>query len=35
MPMFEYACRKCEHNFEALVFGDEKVEMPSSECHAR
>jgi putative FmdB family regulatory protein len=31
MPMFEYACRKCAHNFEALVFGDEKVECP--QCH--
>lgn len=28
MPMYEYACRKCEHTFETLVFGDEKVECP-------
>ena len=32
MPLFEYACRKCEHTFEALVFGDETVDCP--ECHA-
>jgi putative FmdB family regulatory protein len=32
MPLFEYACRKCEHNFEALVFGDEKVACP--ECQS-
>jgi putative FmdB family regulatory protein len=28
MPLFEYSCRKCEHEFETLVFGDEKVECP-------
>jgi putative FmdB family regulatory protein len=32
MPLFEYACQKCEHTFEALVFGDEKVECP--ECRS-
>jgi putative FmdB family regulatory protein len=32
MPLFEFACQKCEHNFEALVFGDDKVECP--ECHS-
>jgi putative FmdB family regulatory protein len=31
MPMYEYACRKCEHTFETLVFGDEKVECPKCE----
>ncbi|MFO0863950.1 MAG: zinc ribbon domain-containing protein [Gemmataceae bacterium] len=30
MPLYEYACKKCEHTFEALVFGNEKVECP--EC---
>lgn len=33
MPMYEYACRKCEHTFETLVFGDEAVECP--ECHSQ
>jgi putative FmdB family regulatory protein len=31
MPMYEYACKKCEHTFETLVFNGEKVECP--ECH--
>ena len=33
MPMYEYACQKCEHTFEALVFNGEKVECP--ECHSQ
>jgi putative FmdB family regulatory protein len=29
MPLYEYACEKCEHEFEALVFpGDDVVECP-------
>lgn len=29
MPLYEYACPKCEHEFETLVFGeDEQVECP-------
>ena len=32
MPLYEYTCRKCNHSFEALVFGDEKVECPK--CQA-
>ena len=32
MPLYDYACQKCEHTFEALVFEDEaSVECP--ECH--
>jgi putative FmdB family regulatory protein len=30
MPLYEYACRRCEHTFEELVFGDETVACP--EC---
>jgi putative FmdB family regulatory protein len=30
MPLYEYACQKCDHTFEALVDGDEAVECP--EC---
>jgi len=30
MPMYEYACGKCETTFEALVFDGEAVECP--EC---
>ena len=28
MPIFEYACQKCDHQFEALVYGDQKAECP-------
>jgi putative FmdB family regulatory protein len=31
MPLFEYACRECEQQFEALVRGNEAPECPS--CH--
>lgn len=32
MPMYEYTCHDCDHNFETLVFSEgEKVECP--ECH--
>jgi len=33
MPIFEYRCKKCEDEFEALVLGRENVECPS--CHGR
>lgn len=33
MPMYEYACQKCEHQFETLVFNGEQVECP--ECHSQ
>lgn len=29
MPLYEYACQQCEHTFEALVFGSERVECPA------
>lgn len=28
MPLYEYACQKCGHIFEELVFGKEKVVCP-------
>jgi putative FmdB family regulatory protein len=31
MPLFEYACRSCDHQFEALVRASETPECPS--CH--
>jgi len=34
MPLYEYACRKCEHTFEALVFDGEEVECPQC-CGSR
>lgn len=32
MPLFEYKCGSCDHEFEELVSGDAKVECP--ECKA-
>ena len=28
MPIFEYICKECEHEFEALIFGSQKAECP-------
>jgi putative FmdB family regulatory protein len=28
MPLYEYACEKCDHTFEELVFGSETVACP-------
>jgi len=33
MPLFEYACKECDHEFEALVRGTEAPECPS--CHSK
>jgi putative FmdB family regulatory protein len=33
MPIFEYVCQKCNHQFEALIYGDQKAECPK--CHAK
>jgi putative FmdB family regulatory protein len=33
MPIFEYVCEKCHHEFEALVYGQEKAECPK--CHSK
>jgi putative FmdB family regulatory protein len=33
MPIFEYACKECDHQFEALVYGNEKAECPK--CHSK
>jgi putative FmdB family regulatory protein len=33
MPLYEYSCKKCEHTFEALVFGREDVECPQCQSH--
>lgn len=29
MPLYEYTCRKCDHQFETLVRGSETPECPS------
>lgn len=28
MPLYEYACQKCEHTFETLVYEGDRVECP-------
>jgi len=28
MPIFEYICKECQHEFEALIFGTQKAECP-------
>jgi len=33
MPIFEYVCKECEHEFEALVYGKQKAECPK--CHSQ
>ena len=33
MPIFEYVCKECDHQFEALVYGNEKAECPK--CHSK
>lgn len=33
MPIFEYACRDCDHEFEVLVYGNQKAECPR--CHGK
>lgn len=33
MPIFEYICKECDHEFEALVMGSQKADCPK--CHSR
>ena len=33
MPIFEYICKECNHEFEALVYGTQKPECPK--CRSR
>ena len=33
MPLYEYACKECDKEFELLVRGSETPECPS--CHSR
>ena len=33
MPIFEYVCKQCQHEFEALVFGKDQAECPK--CHSK
>jgi putative FmdB family regulatory protein len=31
MPIFEYVCKECQHQFEALIYGKEKASCPKCE----
>jgi putative FmdB family regulatory protein len=31
MPIFEYVCKECRHQFEALIFGQQKAACPKCE----
>ena len=33
MPIFEYVCQQCDHDFEALLYGTQKPECPK--CHGK
>ena len=33
MPIFEYLCTECRHQFEALIFGKDKAQCPK--CHSQ
>jgi putative FmdB family regulatory protein len=28
MPIYEYTCKECHHEFEALIYGSQKAECP-------
>lgn len=33
MPIFEYVCQECRHEFEALVFGRDKAKCPKCQSN--
>jgi putative FmdB family regulatory protein len=33
MPIYEYICKQCDHEFEAIVYGSQKAECPK--CHGK
>jgi putative FmdB family regulatory protein len=33
MPIYEYLCKECDHQFEALVYGKDKAACPK--CHGK
>lgn len=35
MPIYEYTCDKCNHEFERIVFGDEEDGITCPACQSR
>jgi putative FmdB family regulatory protein len=33
MPIYEYICKECDHEFEAIVYGSQKADCPK--CHSK
>ena len=33
MPIFEYICAECHHEFETIIYGKEKAQCPK--CHSK
>ncbi len=31
MPIFEYLCEECGHNFETILYGEQRAQCPK--CH--
>ena len=34
MPLYEYACTKCDHHFDVRHSADEKPQLTCPKCHA-
>lgn len=34
MPIFEYVCKDCNHQFEALVYGEQKAACPKCQSNS-
>ena len=35
MPIFEYVCKQCRHEFEVLVFGTVKAKVACPKCESK
>ena len=33
MPIYEYTCKGCDHEFEAILYGSQKAQCPK--CHSK
>jgi len=33
MPIYEYICKECDHEFEAIVYGSQQAACPK--CHSK